>query len=95
MAQAGNTSKLINELDNTYEIKRFKELSKIIKSNKEYMSKIEKLNNTSNPDEVITLRKELFSFGKIKEYIELESQIRLISKKISKEISGIVSKHTC
>lgn len=95
MATAGNASKLINELDNTKEIKRFKELSNIIKSNEEYMTLINKLNSTNNPDEVIAIRKELFKFGDIKEYIELESKIRLTSKKISKEISSIVSKHTC
>ena len=92
MAIAGN---LLKEIDSTYEIKRFKELSNIIKSNKEYMSKIEKLNTSSNKEEIIRIRKELFSISEIKEYISLEGDIRLFAKKVSNEISGIVNKHTC
>ncbi len=92
MAIAGN---LIKEIDNTEEVRRFKELTKIIKSNKEYMSLIDKLNNSNSNEEIIVLRKELFKIPEIKEYISLESDIRLFAKKISKEISGIVEKHTC
>ena len=95
MAQAGNPSKLISELDNTYEIIRFKELHNSIKSNKEYMSLLDKLNSSTNINDVIAIRKELFKYGDIKEYIELEKQIRLFSMKLSKEISSIVEKHTC
>lgn len=95
MAQAGNTSKLIKEIDNTYEVIRFKELSKVIKSNKEYMTLIDKLNSTDNINDVIAIRKELFKYGDIKEYIELEKQIRLFSMRLSKELSSIVEKHTC
>ncbi|MBR4830286.1 MAG: hypothetical protein IKZ96_00770 [Bacilli bacterium] len=95
VAQAGNTSKLIKEIDNTYEVIRFKELSKVIKSNKEYMTLIDKLNSTDNINDVIAIRKELFKYGDIKEYIELEKQIRLFSMRLSKELSSIVEKHTC
>ena len=91
-ATAGN---LINELDNTYEIIRFKELYNVIKSNKEYMSLIDKLNSTTNIEEVISIRKELFKHKEIKEYVKLEKDIRLFSMKLSKEISSIVEKHTC
>ena len=92
MATAGN---LIKEIDNTSEVKRFKELTKIIKSNKEYMSLIDKLNNSNNNEEIIALRKELFKIPEIKEYISLEGDIRLFARKVSKEISEIVEKHTC
>lgn len=92
MAQAGS---LIKEIDNTYEIKRFKILSKLIKSNKEYMAKINKLNNSNNNEEIISLRKELFNIPEIKEYMSLESDIRLFAKKVSNELSSIVKKHTC
>ena len=91
-AQAGS---LIKEIDNTYEVKRFKSLSRIIKSNKEYMSKIKKLNSSNNNEEIISLRKELFNIPEIKEYISLESDIRLFAKKVSNELSSIVKKHTC
>lgn len=92
MAIAGN---LIKELDNTYEINRFKKLSNIIKSNKEYMYLLDKLNSTTNINELISIRKELFKYDEIKEYISLEKEIRLFSKKLSNEISSIVNKHTC
>ena len=95
MATAGNTSKLIKDIDNTKEVIRFKELHNSIKSNKEYMSLLDKLNSSTNINDVIAIRKELFKYGDIKEYIELEKQIRLFSMKLSKEISSIVEKHTC
>lgn len=95
MATAGNTSKLINELDNTYEVIRFKELHKLIKSNNEYMSLIDRLNSSTNVEEVISIRKELFKHEEIKEYVKLEKDIRLFSMKLSKELSSIVEKHTC
>lgn len=95
MAAAGNTSKLINELDNTYEVIRFKELHNSIKSNKEYMSLIDRLNSSTNVEEVISIRKELFKHEEIKEYVKLEKDIRLFSMKLSKELSSIVEKHTC
>ena len=95
MATAGNTSKLINELDNTYEVIRFKELHRLINSNKEYMSLIDRLNSSTNVDEVISIRKELFKHEEIKEYVKLEKDIRLFSMKLSKELSSIVKKHTC
>lgn len=92
VATAGN---LIKEIDNTSEVKRFKELSKIIKSNKEYMSLIDRLNDSNNNEEIISLRKELFKIPEIKEYVSLESDIRLFAKELSNEISGIIKKHTC
>jgi RNA processing factor Prp31 len=92
VATAGN---LIKEIDNTFEVKRFKELSKIIKSNKEYMNLLDKLNSSTNIDDVISIRKELFKYDDIKEYINLEKEIRLFSRKLSNELSSIVEKHTC
>jgi hypothetical protein len=95
VATAGNTSKLIKELDSCYEVIRFKELHNSIKSNKEYISLLDRLNSTDNINELIDIRKELFKYDDIKEYIELEKQIRLFSMKLSKELSSIVKKHTC
>ena len=92
MATAGN---LIKEIDNTQEVRRFKELTDIIKSNKEYMKLIDKLNSSNDNEEIISLRKELFKIPEIKEYISLEGDIRLFARKVSNEISSIVNKHTC
>ena len=95
MATAGNTSKLINEIDSCYEITRFKELHNSIKSNKQYMNLLDKLNSASNIEDVISIRKELFKYDDINEYINLEKEVRLFSRKLSNELSSIVEKHTC
>ena len=50
---------IINKIDNSEEIKRFKELEKQIKNNKEYNSLIDEFNKIENPsnEEIIGLRK--------------------------------------
>ena len=87
---------IIKKLDNSKEIKRFKELEKSIKNNKDYNRIIKELNkdNLSN-EEIINLRKELFEIDEVREYAGLESQIRLFSKKTSKKISSIVKEDKC
>ncbi|MBR2712873.1 MAG: YlbF family regulator [Bacilli bacterium] len=87
---------IIKKLDNSKEIKRFKELEKNIKNNKDYNRIIKELNkdNLSN-EEIINLRKELFEIDEVREYASLESQIRLFSKKTSKKISSIVKEDKC
>ena len=68
---------IINKLDNTEEIKRFKELEKQIKSNKKYNSLMEKFNKKNNPsnEEIIELRQELFKIDGVKEYLSLENNL--------------------
>jgi len=88
---------IINKLDNTEEIKRFKELEKQIKSNKKYNSLMEKFNKKNNPsnEEIIELRQELFKIDGVKEYLSLEKDVRLFSKKTSDIISSIVNTENC
>ena len=88
---------IINKLDNSEEIKRFKELEKEIKNNKEYnplMDEFNKIDNPSNED-IIELRKKLFLIDGVKEYLSLENDIRLLSKKTSSIISSIVDDESC
>ncbi|MBQ1550499.1 MAG: YlbF family regulator [Bacilli bacterium] len=94
---------IINKLNNSDEIKRFKELETSIKNNSKYNELINnfKLNeelykkeNRLN-DEIIKLRKELFEIDGVKEYLKLESDIRILSKNISKIISNIVDNDNC
>ena len=88
---------IINKIDNSEEIKRFKELEKQIKNNKEYNSLMNEFNKIDNPsnEEIIELRKKLFQIEGVKEYLELEKEIRLFSKKTSNIIPSIVDNEHC
>ena len=94
---------IINKLNNSDEIKRFKMLEKQIKSNKEYNLLIEEFNKNKDSyekenrlnEEIIKYRKELFKIDEVREYAKLEGEIRLLSRSISKSISSIVDKGKC
>ena len=88
---------IINKLDNSEEIKRFKKLEKEIKNNKEYNSLMDEFNKIDNPsnEDIIELRKKLFLIDGVKEYLSLENDIRLLSKKTSNIISSIVDDESC
>lgn len=88
---------IINKIDNSEEIKRFKELEKQIKNNKEYNSLIDEFNKIENPsnEEIIELRKKLFQIEGVKEYLDLEKEIRMFSKKASNIISSIINNEQC
>ena len=90
-------NEIINKIDNSEEIKRFKELEKQIKNNKEYISLMNDFNKQENHsnEEIINLRKKLFKIDGVKEYLELEKEIRLFSKKTSNIISSIVDNEHC
>lgn len=107
-AQAGNKmfekqEKIINNLSNSDEIKRFKELEKNIKNNPKYnelISDFEKNKSRYEEEgilnkEIINLRKNLFEIDEVKEYAKLETDIRLLSRKISDIISSIVDTENC
>lgn len=96
-------NEIINNLNNSEEIKRFKELENSIKNNEKYNSLIKEFNDNKDKyeqegilnKEIINLRKKLFEIDEIKEYAKLESDIRLLSKKISDIISSIVDSENC
>ena len=87
---------IIDKMNNSNEIKRFKELEKKIKNNKEYNKLIKEFDNPNiSNEELIELRKKLFEIDGVKEYASLESKIRLFSKEVSKKISSIVKDNKC
>lgn len=88
---------IINKIDNSEEIKRFKELEKQIKNNKEYILLLEDFDKIDNPsnEQIIEFRKKLFEIEGVKEYLSLEKDIRLFSKKISNVISSVIDKENC
>lgn len=88
---------IFNKLNNTDEIKRFKELENQIKNNKEYIKlkeEFDKKENVTNQD-IVEYRKKLFEIEGVREYSKLESDIRLFSRETSKIISSIVNKEKC
>ena len=90
-------NEIINKIDNSDEIKRFKELEESIKNNKEYITLMNEFNKQDNPsnEEIIELRKKLFQIDGVKESLELEKEIRLFSKKTSNIIASIVDNEKC
>jgi len=90
-------NEIINKIDNSDEIKRFKELEESIKNNKEYITLMNEFNKQDNPsnEEIIELRKKLFQIDGVKEYLKLEKEIRLFFKKTSNIIASIVDNEKC
>lgn len=94
---------IINKIDNSKEVIRFKELEKFIKNNKKYKELISNFEKNKEEyekknilnSEIINLRKELFEINEIKEYAKLENDIRLLSKRISDIISSTVNSENC
>lgn len=94
---------IINKIDNSKEVKRFKELEEQIKNNKEYIKLKEEFDKNKSTyekenrlnEEIIKYRKKLFEIDGVKEYSKLESEIRMFSKEVSNTISSIVEKHKC
>ena len=88
---------IIAKINNSKEIKRFKELEKSIKNNKEYNSLMNEFNKIENPsnEEIIELRKKLFKIDGVKEYLDFEKEIRMFSKKASNIISSIINNEQC
>lgn len=94
---------IISNLTNSKEIKRFKELETSIKNNPKYndlitnfemnKSKYEEEGILNN--EIINLRKKLFEIDEVKEYAKLETDIRLLSRRISDIISSVVNVEKC
>ena len=92
------TKKILDKLDNTKEIKRLKELNNILNNNEEYLSLMSEFesnkdtyikNNTYN-EELICLRKKLFSIEELKEYLDIQTNLRLIFTKINNEILSVI-----
>lgn len=92
------TAKIIDKLDNTDEIKRLKELNEILNSNEEYLSlmkeftsnKDQYIKNNTFDEEVLILRKKLFSIPELKEYLSIQNNLRLVFTKINNIVLSII-----
>ena len=89
---------ILDKLDNTDEIKRLKELNNILNSNEKYLSIMREFNdkkddyilNNSFDEEVVNIRKKLFSIPELKEYLSIQNELRLLFTKINNIIFDIV-----
>ena len=89
---------ILDKLDNTDEIKRLKELNNILNSNEEYLSIMREFNdkkddyilNNSFDEEVVNIRKKLFSIPELKEYLSIQNELRLLFTGINNIIFDIV-----
>ena len=89
---------IIDKLDNTEEIKRLKKLNEILNSNEEYINLMKEFinnkdtyieNNTFN-EEMVNLRQKLFSIPELKEYLSLQTDLRLLFTKVNNIILSVV-----
>ena len=89
---------IIKKLDNTDEVKRLNQLNKILNNNSEYLSlmndfinnKDSYIENGKYNEEVLNLRKKLFSINELTEYLRLQNNLRLLSAQINNIILSII-----
>lgn len=94
---------IINKIDNLDEVKKIKELTGKLNSNDEYLSLMKEFEkNEVNyvkdnilKEKIIELRKKLFEIDELKEYLMVETNLRLFSNKISDIISNIANDKKC
>ena len=96
-------NEIINDIDDLEEIKKIKELKEKLHHNKEYLSLLEEFNknkrnyekeNTLN-EEIIKLRNKLFEIDELKEYLSIQTNIRLLLVQINNIIKSIVNDKNC
>lgn len=87
---------IIEKINELSEVKKYKELKKILNSNEKYNNLLKEAGEyENNRDKIIEIRKELFLIPEFKEYITLDTTLRMYFGKIGKIITNIVSNHTC
>lgn len=94
---------IINKIDNLQEVKRIRKLVEKLNSNEEYLSLMKEFEenqiyyarNNILKEKIVELRKKLFDIDDLKEYLSLETNLRLFSNRISNIISDIVNDKNC
>ena len=93
-----DVNKILEKLDNTDEIIKLKELSIKLNNNQEYISLMKQFNenkdnyikNNTYNEELILLRKKLFSIDELNEYLKIQNDLRLLFTKINNTILSII-----
>lgn len=91
-------NEIIKKLDDIEEIKRLKQLQSIINNNQTYLRLMNEftsnrqkyIENNSLNDELLSLRKKLFSIPELSEYLKLQNDVRLLSININKIMLSIL-----
>ena len=90
--------KIIEKLNNTNEIQKLKELNVKLNNNEKYISLMDEFiknkdnyieNNIYN-EELLKVRKELFSIEELNEYLKIQNELRLTFTKINNIILSVV-----
>ena len=80
---------IINDLNNTKESIRIKELKSILLNDKDLLDDINSIKNSEYSDKYVNKKKELLNNNNYKEYKELESKFYFFSKEVSSILSSI------
>ena len=80
---------IINDLNNTKESIRMKELKSILLNDKDLLDDINSIKNSEYSDKYVNKKKELLDNSNYKEYKELESEFYFFSKEVSSILSSI------
>ena len=80
---------IINDLNNTKESIRIKELKSILLNDKDLLDDINSIKNSEYSDKYVNKKKELLDNSNYKEYKELESEFYFFSKEVSSILSSI------
>lgn len=94
---------IIKKIDGLEDVKRIKVLKKKIHNNSEYIKLIREFEDNKNKyiensilnDKIVELRKKLFEIDELKEYLEIQTNIRLLSVQINNIIKSIISDKNC
>ena len=81
------TYKLIDTLDNSEVIKKLTKYKKILIQDEEVLSLVNKINQETNSEIKIELRKKLYNNNNYKNYIEAYNELNYIVLKINKKFS--------
>lgn len=92
------TNRIIEKLDKTEDIVRMKELKDKLNSNTEYLNLMNEfkknrklyIENNTLDDEIMSLRKKLFNIDELKEYLKIQSNLRLLSININNIILSVL-----
>lgn len=85
------TIEILNELDNTDTVKNMRKLKLLLNENKEYNLLISNFIDNKSGDEIVRLRKKLFSIPELNEYLNLQNELRLLSIKINNIIISVLN----
>ena len=80
---------IINDLNNTKEAIRIKELKSILLNDKDLLDDINSIKNSEYSNNYVNKKKELLNNNNYKEYKELEGEFYFFSKEVSSILSSI------